>query len=166
MTPDFAAEDMRWMREALAEAELAAAEGEVPVGAVLVAGGILRGRGHNQREHGRDATLHAEMIAIRNACGNMGGWRLPEATLYVTLEPCPMCAGAAMNARVDRIVFGAPDPKSGACGSVLDLPASGMLNHSAVVTGGVLAEECVALLRSFFAGRRDAGRKGRELEHD
>lgn len=148
------AEDERWMREALAEAELAAAAGEVPVGAVLVADGVIHGRGHNQRESGRDATLHAEMTAIRAACRSMGGWRLPRATLYVTLEPCPMCAGAAVNARIARIVYGAADPKSGACGSVLDVPASGTLNHCVAVSGGVCAEACAALLRSFFAARR------------
>ncbi|NLF79925.1 MAG: nucleoside deaminase [Clostridia bacterium] len=142
------------MRQALALAARAAAEDEVPVGALVVAGGRIVGRGWNQREAGRDATLHAEMIAIREACAALGGWRLPDATLYVTLEPCPMCAGAIINARIDRLVFGAADQKSGACGSVLDLCGKGLLNHTVAVAGGVLADEAAGLLKDFFGRKR------------
>lgn len=150
----FSAEDYLYMQQALRLAEQAAAEEEVPVGAVLVARGQLAGVGYNQREQGRDATLHAEMIAIRAACAKLGGWRLPEATLYVTLEPCPMCAGAILAARIDRVVFAAADPKGGACGSVVDVAGSGALNHRARVEVGLLAEESAALLKKFFARRR------------
>lgn len=142
------------MELALELAAKAGDAGEVPVGAVVVCGGQLAGSGYNQRESGRDATLHAEMTAIRAACRQLGGWRLPAATLYVTLEPCPMCAGAALNARIDRLVFGAPDPKGGACGSVLNVLAGNVLNHRVEVSGGLRAEESAALLRSFFSHRR------------
>jgi tRNA(adenine34) deaminase len=146
--------DEFFMRQALALAEQAAAADEVPVGALVVVGDQVLGRGWNQREGGRDATLHAEMIAIREACATLGGWRLPQATLYVTLEPCPMCAGAMINARIERLVYGAADDKSGACGSVLDICASPLLNHRVTVTGGVLAAEAAALLRQFFSRKR------------
>ena len=139
-------QDLQYMYQALELAEQAVAHDEVPVGALVVAGGKIVGRGYNQREYGRDATLHAEMIAIRAACATMGGWRLPGATLYVTLEPCPMCAG--------RLVFGAYDPKAGAAGSVLDIVRCRGLNHQLEVTGGVLAEESAALLKNFFARKR------------
>jgi len=148
-------EDIGYMQEAIALAQAAARAGEVPVGAVLVAGGRIVGRGMNLREQGKDATLHAEMLAIRQACKTLGGWRLPQATLYVTLEPCPMCAGAILNARIDRLVYGAPDPKSGCCGSLLDLLASGACNHRTEVLSGVLQEECQELLRDFFRSRRE-----------
>ena len=147
-------EDELYMRQALELAEEAAAAGEVPIGAVLVARGRVHGRGRNRREEAKDATRHAEMDAIREACAAMGGWRLPEATLYVTLEPCPMCAGAILNARVDRLVYGAADPKSGAAGGRVDLLCSDLCNHGVEVTGGVLEEECAALLKAFFAARR------------
>jgi len=147
-------QDLQYMYQALELAEQAVAHDEVPVGALVVAGGKIVGRGYNQREYGRDATLHAEMIAIRAACATMGGWRLPGATLYVTLEPCPMCAGALVNARVERLVFGAYDPKAGAAGSVLDIVRCRGLNHQLEVTGGVLAEESAALLKNFFARKR------------
>lgn len=147
-------QDLQYMYQALELAEQAAAQDEVPVGALVVVGGKIVGRGYNQREYGRDATLHAEMIAIRAACATMGGWRLPGATLYVTLEPCPMCAGALVNARVERLVFGAYDPKAGAAGSVLDIVRCSGLNHQLEVTGGVLAEESAALLKNFFARKR------------
>ncbi len=147
-------QDLQYMYQALELAEQAVAHDEVPVGALVVAGGKIVGRGYNQREYGRDATLHAEMIAIRAACATMGGWRLPGATLYVTLEPCPMCAGALVNARVERVVFGAYDPKAGAAGSVLDIVRCSGLNHQLEVTGGVLAEESAALLKNFFARKR------------
>ena len=159
LEPDFAAltpeqRDEFLMRRALALAERAATEDEVPVGALVVADGRIVGRGWNRRESGRDATLHAEMIAIREACATLGGWRLPDATLYVTLEPCPMCAGAMINARIGRLVYGAADPKSGACGSVLDICGAGLLNHRVAVTGGVLAAEAAGLLKDFFSRKR------------
>ena len=137
--------DLQYMQQALALAEQAAAQDEVPVGALVVAGGEIVGQGYNQREYGRDATLHAEMIAIREACATMGGWRLPGATLYVTLEPCPMCAGALVNAS---------DPKAGAAGSVLDITRCAGLNHQLIVERGLLAEEAAFLLKSFFARKR------------
>ena len=147
-------EDELYMQQALELAKDAAAAGEVPIGAVLVARGRVQGRGRNRREQAKDATCHAEMDAIREACAAMGGWRLPEATLYVTLEPCPMCAGAILNARIDRLVFGAADPKSGAAGGRIDLLGSDLCNHGTEVIGGVLEEECAALLKDFFASRR------------
>lgn len=147
-------QDELYMREALALAKVAGELDEVPVGAVVVAGGKIVGTGYNQREYGRDATLHAEMIAIREACATMGGWRLPGATLYVTLEPCPMCAGALVNARVERLVFGASDPKAGAAGTVLDITNCAALNHRLTVEGGVLAEQAAALLKEFFSRKR------------
>lgn len=150
----FSAADEQYMRRALVLAEQAAAQGEVPVGAVLVCRGEIAGEGYNQREQGRDATLHAEMIAIRSACAKLGGWRLPGAVLYVTLEPCPMCAGAILAARVDLVVYGAADSKGGACGSVLDVTGSGALNYRSRVVGGLLAEESSALLKKFFSRRR------------
>ena len=147
-------EDERYMRQALELAEQAAELGEVPIGAVLVARGEVRGKGLNRREGARDATRHAEMDAIREACAALGGWRLPEATLYVTLEPCPMCAGAILNARIDRLVYGAADPKSGAAGGRVDLLSADLCNHGVEVCGGVLEEECAGLIRQFFASRR------------
>ncbi len=148
------ARDIVFMREALALAEQAMAADEAPVGAVIVRGGQIVSRGWNMREQGKDATLHAEMNAIREACERMGGWRLPGCTLYVTLEPCPMCAGAIVNARIERVVFGAADPKAGAAGSVLDILGCAQLNHHPEVCGGVLAEEAAALLRDFFRRKR------------
>lgn len=146
--------DAELMREALTLAVRAAELDEVPVGAVVAAGERVVGRGYNQREQGKDATLHAEMIAIRAACQTLGGWRLPGCTLYVTLEPCPMCAGAIINARIERVVFGAADPKSGALGGVIDLLACPGWNHHPRYEGGLLAEESAALLKAFFARRR------------
>ncbi len=146
--------DESWMREALAEARRSEKLGEVPVGAVVVIGGEIAARACNLRETGSDPTAHAEMIALRQAAHGSGSWRLGEATLYVTLEPCPMCAGALVNARIGRLVYGAPDPKAGACGSLFDITGDMRLNHRVRVTGGVLARECGALLREFFAGRR------------
>lgn len=146
--------DQFYMRQALGLARIAQELDEVPVGAVIVARGKIVGRGYNRRESGRDATLHAEMVAIREACAVMGGWRLPEATVYVTLEPCPMCAGAMVNARIDRLVFGAFDPKAGAAGSVLNVADCPGLNHRLEVAGGVLAAESVLLLQEFFSRKR------------
>lgn len=142
------------MREALALAREAASADEVPVGAVVVVDGAIVGRGFNQPIGRHDPTAHAEVMALRDAAANVGNYRLPGSTLYVTLEPCVMCAGAIMHARVGRVVFGARDPKTGAAGSVVDLFAEARLNHHADIAGGVLAEECGALLSGFFAARR------------
>jgi tRNA(adenine34) deaminase len=141
---------------ALAEARLAPAHGDVPIGAVVVAdgGGEVLGAGHNERELRGDPTAHAEVLALRAAAAALGSWRVLEATLVVTLEPCAMCAGAIVLARVPRVVFGCPDPKAGAAGSVLDVLAEERLNHRPEVLAGVRAEECAALLREFFAARR------------
>jgi tRNA(adenine34) deaminase len=147
-------EDETFMREALALAAQAAAAGEVPVGAVVVHDGRVIGRGFNAPISTHDPTAHAEVAALRDAARASGNYRLVDCTLYVTLEPCIMCAGAMMHARVARVVYGAPDPKTGACGSVVDAFADPRLNHHASVAGGVLAEECGAVLSAFFAGRR------------
>lgn len=141
--------DLRFMEEALLLAQEAAAEGEVPVGCVIVRRGEIVGRGRNRRESGKTALGHAEIEAIADACAKLGGWRLWECTLYVTLEPCPMCAGAIVNARIPRVVFGAGDAKCGACGSVCDL-FSMEFNHHPQVEKGVLEEEAAALLSDFF----------------
>jgi len=142
------------MRAALREAEHAAREGEVPVGAVVVHGGKIIGRAHNEREKLHDPTAHAEMIAITQAAAALESWRLEDATLYVTLEPCLMCAGAVVNARIPRVVFGAPDPKAGACGSLYQVGLDSRLNHRFELRGGVLERECAALLQDFFRQRR------------
>jgi tRNA(adenine34) deaminase len=152
--------DARWMRAALALAEEARRQGEVPVGAVVVAGGDIVGRGFNAPIARDDPTAHAEIAALREAGRALGNYRLPDCALYVTLEPCPMCAGAIMQARIRRLVYGAADPKTGACGSVVNLLAEPRLNHQTTMTSGVLAEECRALLQRFFAERRDAARSG------
>ena len=146
-------EDLQFMDAALALAREAAAEGEVPVGCVITRGGEIVGRGRNRRETGRTALGHAEIEAISEACRNLGGWRLWECTLYVTLEPCPMCAGAIVNARIPRVVYGASDAKCGACGSVCDLFAMDF-NHHPEVTKGVREEEAAALLTEFFRNLR------------
>ena len=151
-------QDVEFMRAALVLAEEARRAGEVPVGAVVVADGTIIGRGFNAPISRHDPTGHAEIAALRDAARARGNYRFPGCDLYVTLEPCAMCAGAIMHARIGRVVFGARDPKTGACGSVVDLFAEPRLNHHAVVTGGVLAEECGALLSDFFAQRRRAGR--------
>ncbi len=147
--------DPRFMRAALSQAAAAAAAGEVPVGAVLVgADGEVLSEAANAPIAGRDPTAHAEILALRRAARRVGNYRLPGTTLYVTLEPCAMCAGALVHARVARIVYGAPDPKSGACGSVLDIAHHPKLNHRIEVTGGVLEGEAAELLRRFFLARR------------
>lgn len=146
---------VRFMEMALEEGRLAYQEGEVPVGAVVVSS--LRGviaRAHNQRERLRDPTAHAEMLAIRQAAAALRSWRLSDCVLYVTLEPCPMCAGAIVQARLPLLVFGAYDPKAGACGSLYCIPQDPRLNHRATVIGGVRADECGRLLRDFFQQRR------------
>jgi tRNA(adenine34) deaminase len=142
------------MELALVEARLAAAEGEVPVGAVALIGGKVVASRHNEREQAADPTAHAEILALRDAAAALGGWRLSEVTLVVTLEPCPMCAGALVAARVHRIVFGASDPRAGACGTLYNLCADPRLNHELEVTGGVGAAATGKLLSSFFAGKR------------
>jgi tRNA(adenine34) deaminase len=147
-------DDEAFMRIALELAQCAAEQGEVPVGAVLVMDGKLIGRGYNRPITASDPSAHAEIEALREAAKTLRNYRLPGATLYVTLEPCAMCAGALMHARVDRIVYGASDPKTGACGSVIDLFAESRLNHHARVQGDVLGDSCGALLREFFAARR------------
>ncbi len=147
-------DDERFMRRAIELAGQAAALGEVPVGAVLVEQGVVIGEGFNHPISSNDPTAHAEIEALHAAAQHMRNYRLPHTTLYVTLEPCIMCAGALMHARVERVVFGAHDPKTGACGSVIDLFSEPRLNHHARVSGGVLSETCGALLREFFAARR------------
>jgi tRNA(adenine34) deaminase len=146
--------DREWMELALAEAREAAAQGEVPVGAVVVHDGELVGSAHNRRELDRDPLAHAELLALRAAASRLGRWRLSGCTLYVTLEPCAMCAGAVVNARVDRVVYGAADPKAGAMGTLFDIARDSRLNHRAEVVASVGAEESAALLRAFFAARR------------
>ena len=148
-------EDRRYMSLALDQARLAASLGETPIGAVLVWEGQVVASAYNRRELDRLATAHAELLAINEACRMLGGWRLHKATLYVTLEPCPMCAGAIINARIKRVVYGASDRKAGCCGSVLDLFRE-PFNHHPEVTGGVLAEESAALLSHFFKQLRKA----------
>lgn len=146
--------DHDFMAAAIDLARAAGAVGEVPVGAVVVIDGEIVGRGFNQPIGRADPTAHAEVMALRDAAARVGNYRLPGASLYVTLEPCIMCAGAIMHARIARVVFGAKDPKTGAAGSVVDLFAEDRLNHHAEIQGGVRAEECGALLSSFFAARR------------
>lgn len=146
--------DEDWMRVALEQARIAGACGEVPVGAVVVCEGEIIGRGFNQPIRTHDPTAHAEVMALRDAAQHLKNYRLPGCELYVTLEPCTMCCGAIMHARLRRVVFGASDPKTGAVGSVIDLFAEARLNHHAETTGGVLADECGALLSGFFAARR------------
>jgi tRNA(adenine34) deaminase len=143
-----------FMREALALAAQAAAAGEVPVGAVVVRDGAILGRGYNRPIGSSDPTAHAEIVALRAAAAAEGNYRLGGCELYVTLEPCAMCVGAMVHARIARVVFGARDPKTGACGSIVDLPSIGHWNHHGVFEGGLLADECGAVLRTFFADRR------------
>lgn len=142
------------MSTALEQARLAAAHGDVPIGCVIAIGDRVLGVGHNERELRQDPTAHAETVALRRAAAELGSWRLLDTTLYVTLEPCAMCAGAIVLARVPRVVYGTPDPKAGACGSVLDVTGEPLLNHRPQVEGGLLAQECGELLREFFAARR------------
>src|SRR6187402_425730 len=143
-----------FMRMALDLAAQAAAAGEVPVGAVVVREGEVIARGYNRPVTSNDPTAHAEIVALREAAAKLGNYRLPGCDLYVTLEPCAMCVGAMVHARIARIVYGARDPKTGACGSIVDLPAIGRWNHHGVFTGGVLEAECGRLLKDFFAARR------------
>ena len=154
MPAHFFPRDEYFMRLALREAARAAEHDDVPIGAVLVREGEVIGAGHNEREVRADPTAHAEMIALREAARSLRSWRVLDTVMYVTLEPCAMCAGAIVLARVPRVVYGATDPKAGAAGSVLNVLAEPRLNHRPVVVGGVLGDECGALLRSFFASRR------------
>ena len=147
-------DDMTAMRAALDEAHLAAAHGDVPVGAVVVHDGEIIAVGHNERERRQDPTAHAEVLALAAAAQHLGRWRLDDCTLVVTLEPCVMCAGAALNARIGRIVFGAADPKAGATGTLYNVCSDPRLNHNPPVQHGVLATEAAALLEGFFASRR------------
>ena len=146
--------DDAFMREALLLARRAWDAGEVPVGAVVVKGGVIIGRGYNQPITSNDPTTHAEIVAIRDAAQHLKNYRLVDCELYVTLEPCAMCVGAMRHARLKRIVFGTSDPKTGVCGSVINLPAEEKLNHHATFEGGVLSEECGAMLKAFFKSRR------------
>ncbi|RED53169.1 tRNA adenosine(34) deaminase TadA [Cohnella lupini] len=144
------ADDEMWMKEAIRQARLAENLGEVPIGAVIVREGVIVGSGYNLRERDHDPTAHAELIAIRQASLNLQAWRLLGCTLYVTLEPCPMCAGAILQSRVERVVYGASDPKAGCVGTLMDLLQDSRFNHVSPWTSGVLHEECSALLTDFF----------------
>jgi len=148
------------MQAALAEAAEALAHGDVPIGAMAVREGVIVGRGHNRREVDKDPTAHAEMIALQEAARTLGGWRLVGVTLYCTLEPCPMCAGAMVAARLPRMVYGADDAKAGAAGSVVELLRDPRFNHQVSVTRGVMADECQALLARFFAQLRNGPTTG------
>lgn len=147
-------EDESMMRLAIEQAHAALAHDDVPIGAVVALGGEVIGRGRNERELLQDPTAHAEIIALREAAAAVGSWRVLDATLYVTLEPCSMCAGAIVLSRIPRVVYGTTDPKAGACGSVLDVTGEERFNHRPKVDGGLLAEECGDVLREFFAARR------------
>jgi tRNA(adenine34) deaminase len=147
--------DREYMSLALKEAGLAPPKGEVPIAAVLVLNDQVIAQAHNYREIWQDPTAHAELVAIREAAARLGTWRLTDSTLYVTVEPCAMCAGAVIQSRISRLVFGAWDPKAGACGSLFDLPAESRLNHRVTVLGGVLEQESQALLQTFFRSLRD-----------
>ena len=146
--------DQQYMRMAIEQAQLAAQSGEVPVGAVLVKDGQVISRAFNKPIANHDPSAHAEMLALREAALAEENYRIPGSTLYVTLEPCAMCSGAMLHARIDRVVYGASDPKTGAAGSVLDIFASKQINHQTSVEGGIMSEECGQLLRDFFKGRR------------
>jgi tRNA(adenine34) deaminase len=156
MAGDKLAQDLMCMRMALEEAARAAAVGEVPIAALIVQGEKILAQAHNYRELWQDPTAHAEIIAIRAAAAALGTWRLTDTTLYVTVEPCSMCIGAIILARVSRVVFGAWDPKGGACGSMFNIPAEPRLNHQVLVTGGVLDQECQSLVQTFFKEIRKA----------
>jgi tRNA(adenine34) deaminase len=143
------------MRKALEQAKKAAKLGEMPIGAVVVREGKVIARGHNKREKGKNALLHAEIVAIDKACRKLGGWRLPECQLYVTLEPCPMCAGAILNSRIEKVYFGAYDAKSGCAGSKINLLDMNLCNYTTEVVGGILQRECSEIIKSFFGTLRN-----------
>lgn len=153
--------DEFFMKEALNEAYKAFEINEVPIGAIIVRNNEIVGRGFNKKEIIKDATLHAEIIAIKDACTNLGGWRLPDCTMYVTIEPCIMCAGALINARVDRLVIGAKDLKTGAFGSIINIANIKELNHKIDVEFGILEEECSNIMKDFFKKLRQSNMKGR-----
>ena len=159
-TPD----DVRFMRMALRQAQIAFDMKEIPIGCVIVKDGVVIGKGYNQVEQLKDATAHAEIIAIGTAASTLDNWRLDGCTLYVTLEPCPMCAGAILNSRVSRIVYGSPDTRFGGCGTTVDVITGNALKRDVQVTGGILADECLGLLKGFFQQMRlekgDSGNKG------
>ena len=140
----------KYMEEALEEAKKAAAMGEIPIGAVIVKDGEIIGRGHNETETGCDPTAHAEIVAIRQAARRLGGWKLPGCSMYLTIEPCSMCAGAIVWSRISRLFIGTMDPKSGACGSVFNIPQESRLNHFVEIETGLMQEECSSLMKSFF----------------
>ncbi|GKU76995.1 tRNA adenosine(34) deaminase TadA [Paenibacillus sp. L3-i20] len=148
-------EDRHWMLEAMVEAEKAESIGEVPIGAVIVRNNEIIGRGHNLRETRHDPTAHAEIVAIRDACERIDAWRLLDCTLYVTLEPCPMCAGAIVQSRVKRVVYGTTDPKAGCAGTLMNLLQEPRFNHETELTSGVLQAECALLLTRFFRRLRE-----------
>jgi tRNA(adenine34) deaminase len=154
MAAGFFPRDELFMRLALREAERALEHADVPVGAVIVAGGEVIGAGHNERELRQDPTAHAELLALREAARHLGGWRILDSVMYVTLEPCAMCAGALVLARVTRVVYGTDDPKAGAAGSVLDVLGERRFNHRPEVARGLLRDDCAALLVDFFSSRR------------
>lgn len=153
-------DDERYMQLALAEARKAYAEGEIPIGAVLIMDGAVVAAAHNQRETWHDGTAHAEMIVLQEACRKLGRWRLTGSTLYVTIEPCPMCAGALVMSRVDRVVYGGADSKAGAVESLFNLVQHPALNHRLEVRAGVLAEQCAGIMRDFFRERRQSKKQG------
>ena len=161
-----AAQDRRHMRAALRQAMKAMAIGEVPIGAVIIYEGRIIGRGYNRRNTGHSTLAHAEISAIRQACRRMGDWRLEGCTLYCTLEPCPMCAGALVQSRIDRVVIGADSPKNGSAGTVLNILQNDALTHQAEVTRGVLQEECTRLLQQFFVEMRRRRKEEKECEGD
>ena len=148
-----------YMKEALKEAEKALALEEVPIGAVVVKDGEIVGRGYNRRETDKDPTAHAEMIAIRQASEKLGGWRLHQCDLYVTVEPCPMCAGAIVLSRIKKLYIGTADPKAGACGSLINIPQDGRFNHTVPLEWGILEDECREILQRFFAKLREMRKK-------
>lgn len=162
-TPAAQREDMAthvaWMKHCIAEAQRAGEQGEVPVAAIVVSDGQIIGRGYNLRESTGDPTAHAEIIALKDAARTVGYWRVLNSTLYVTLEPCPMCAGALVNTRITRLVYGALDPKAGAVDSLYQITTDARLNHRLEVVGGICADECAQLLKDFFKARRGAKRK-------
>lgn len=150
----------KFMRLAIRQAQKAAAIGETPVGAVIVQGEKIIARGYNRRETKKNALMHAEIVAIDRACRKLGGWRLPGCDIYVTLEPCPMCAGAIINSRINNVYFGAYDEKSGCCGSAVNLFQNGLFNHNVGVTGGIMEDECSQILSSFFQNLRQSKKQG------
>ncbi len=154
--------DNRFMTAAIGQAQIARDNGDVPVGVVIVHENQIIAKGYNQRDQLNDSTAHAEIIALTAACDYIGNWRLNDCTIYVTLEPCPMCAGALVLARLDRLVYGCDDPKAGACGSLYNIVQDDRLNHRIEITKGILAEQCSALLTEFFQNRRKEKAKNKQ----